>query len=238
MKLPNLTRLSALALIGLAAAVPAFAHHGKDFMLLETDDRPLPGSVYFVGSYDTVIDTDGQKSEEYTAGVLFGIGDRLAVEPHVHYARSPQTGLHYDAAALGIRYAAGYLGRSEWRFALSGEVEKPNDGAEPTNGLARLILVRNLPDTLVAANILVGRTFDSAGAQTYGLQIGALKPLAPKASATIEVSTAFPLRDGVEILPGYVYKLDSITTAKAGIGYYTSNATKSGTLHVQLIRRF
>lgn len=235
--LPGCFALAAfLSLLVLAA--PARAHHGKDFLLTETDDRPLPGHVYFVLSSDTTIDPDGSRSNEITPGALLGIGDRVTLEPHFHVTRAPDHGYRYDATALEGRYDLGFLPGSEVRLAVSAEVEKPKNGAEISDGAARIILVRTLPDALVALNVTAGKEFTSEASYTYGLNLGVLKPLSNGDGAGVEVAARLPLRDGIEILPGLYHRLTAASTVKIGVGLFTSRAATAGTLHLQFIQRF
>lgn len=222
----------------LALALPTWAHHGKDFLLTETDDMPLQGHVYAVVSSDTNIDTDGSRSNEITPGALFAVADRVTLEPHFHVTRTADQGYHYDATALDMRYNVGYLPHSEVRLAVSAEVEKPKDNAENSDGLARIILVRTLPSALVAVNLTAGKEFTHDAQYTYGLGLGVLKPLDNGDAAGIEVASRVPFRDGLEVLPGYYHRLNETATLKAGVGIFTSRATTQGTLHLQFIQRF
>lgn len=234
-------RLRAWSLITLAlalcAAVPAQAHHGKDFLLTETDDMPLKGHVYGVVSSDTSIDKDGSRASEITPGLLFSVGDRVTLEPHFHVTRTADQNYHYDATALDVRYNVGYLPRSEVRLALSAEVEQPRDGGSK-DGLARIILVRTLPSALVALNLTAGKEFTHDALYTYGVNLGVLKPLDNGDAAGMEVAARVPFRDGLEVLPGYYHRLSDAATVKAGVGVFMSRATTAGTLHLQFIQRF
>jgi hypothetical protein len=238
--------IRALAVIGLALlAVPcAFAHHGKDFLMTETDDMPAAGHVYGLLSSDTNIDKDGGRTTEITPGLLFAVGPHIAVEPHFHVSRAENGDddaakkWHYDATALAVRYSAGTIPGSEWRFAVSGEVEKPKDSEEHSEGTARLIFVRTFPNSLVAINLLAGRELARDGEKSYGLGLGILTPLANGDNAGIELSARLPTKDGYEVLPGYYHKMSDTTTVKIGVGVFHSQFTSAGTLHVQLIGRF
>lgn len=223
--------LSALAAAPALAALapPAGAHHGKDFLLTETDDMPLPGHAYLVLSSDTNIDPDGTRSNEITPGALFAVGDRVTLEPHFHVTRTPGQGYHYDATALEGRYNVGFLPRSDVRLAVSAEIEKPKDNAESSGGQVRLILVRTLPNALVAVNLTAGKEFTHDALYTYGLGPGVLTPLPNGDAAGLEVASRVPFSDGTEILPGYYHRLGDAATVKVGVGLFTSRATTAET---------
>ncbi|MBV9867292.1 MAG: hypothetical protein JO316_18200 [Abitibacteriaceae bacterium] len=221
------------------AAGPALAHHGKDFLLLETDDMPEPGTVYLLGSVDTNLDPDGTRSTEITPGLLFG-NNKWAFEPHFHLDSTKDEKLHYDATAMEVRYRIGNIGRSEWRAAVSGEVEVPRASDAHSDGLARLDFVRTYPNALVAINLLVGREFSHEARNDYSMGLGVLTPISNTARVGVEVLSRFPVRDGLEIVPGYYTQLGKSGAMgfKVGVGYYHSQARNAGTLHVQLTQRF
>lgn len=220
-----------------AAAVSASAHHGKDFLLLETDDMPLPGHVYAITSTDTLVDADGVRTTEITPGLLFGLGNRVAIEPHFHVARSADRSWHYDATAAEIRFASGNLPGSEWRTAVSLEGEKPRDSEENSGGQARLVLARTFPNMLFAANLIVDKDLAPHTKPSYSVGVGALTPLANGDRAGVEAILRSPLADGVEIVPGY-YHSSGVTSVKLGVGVFTSSESTQPTLHASIIQRF
>lgn len=226
------------ALIGLVAvSAPAVAHHGKDFLLIETDDMPVPGHVYGLVSSDTLVDKDGVRSTEITPGLLFALGDRVAVEPHFHLARSDAQSWRYDATAAEIRYASGNLRGSEWRTAISFEAEKPRNSDENSGGQVRFVLARTYPNTLFAANLIADKDLVPHTKSAYSLGLGALTPLPNGDRAGVEAMLRSPLSDGVEIVPGY-YHSAGATSMKLGVGVFTSASTTQPTLHASIIQRF
>jgi hypothetical protein len=253
--------------MGLAAA-PSLAHHGKDFLLLETDDLPSPGHVYALAAADTIRTGDGERATEITPALVFGLGNRLALEPHFHFAREGENRFRYDATALGIRYRIGNLGRSDWRMALSFEAEKPrrhesdddghDDGGhhdeavtpqhanheiadtreENSAGSFRLILARTFPRALVAINLIANRELISGGERSYGIGAGVLTPLSNGDQIGIETVTQLPPRDGIEILPSYSHRIGRDASLKVGVGLFRARSVASGTFHLQFVHRF
>src|SRR6266513_6134854 len=90
------------AALSLACAVPVFAHHGKDFLMVESYELPHPGNVYFVSS--EMFSRDAITSEP---SVLFGVADRFAGEVHVHIERPRGESLHYEAIAPAVHFQIG-----------------------------------------------------------------------------------------------------------------------------------
>lgn len=226
------------ALLVFAVCHPATAHHGRDFLLLETDDMPAKGESYFVASVDTIRTAD-ERATEITPGLVLRAGNRVAVEPHFHIAREPGESFRYAASSVGVRLRLGDIGKTGWRAAISGEVEVTrNRAAEPTGGTFRLIAARTLPRALVAANVIVGHEFTAGGASDYALGLGAATPLSNGDQVGIEGVFSLPLRDGIEILPSYSHRFGKRTLGKIGVGVFHARGFTSGTLHAQLVQRF
>ncbi|HEY3413130.1 MAG TPA: hypothetical protein VGM51_08740 [Armatimonadota bacterium] len=227
--------LDTLLLLALAAA-PAAAHHGKDFMLVATDDMPLAGHAYASLSTDTIIARDGSRTTEITPGVLISLGDRVSVEPHFHLSAPPGGGYRYEATAGEVRYRIGNLPGSEWRAALSLEGEKPRDSEEHSNAQVRAILARTTPNTLVAVNLIAGKELAPGGERNYGFAVGALTPLPNGDRAGLELVARAPLADGVELMPSYYHSKGPLSV-KVGVGAFFGRMKTSGTFHTAWIWR-
>jgi hypothetical protein len=229
-------------LAALLCAGPASAHHGKDFLLTATDDMPLKGHIYALLSVDDTIEREGgRRGVEITPGILFALSNRFSLEPHVHIAREEDGNAYkYGATAVEARYAAGFIGKSEWRWGGSLEYEHPR-GEEHDNLQGRLLLVRNFSRRLVAFNLVVDRDIEAGGRTPFSLIAGAMQPLSPTDNLGLEVELPFPAADGVEILPG-IYHLfggpTGRTSLKIGVGLFVSRDTTSGTFHTAFIQRF
>src|SRR5215470_2721279 len=97
----------ALCVLALAIAAPAAAHHGKDFLLVESAELPHPRTMFFVSS-------ERFSNSEFTSepSLLFGITENFAAEVHVHFTRDG-----YEAVAPTIHVGLPSLGA--WNFAAS-----------------------------------------------------------------------------------------------------------------------
>lgn len=96
------TRIALLSLAALVEATPARAHHGKDFLLVETYEIPHPRQAYFISSQDLVRE-EGLDHLSASPGVLVGVGHPLAFELHAHIEKAPDEGWRYEAIARAIR---------------------------------------------------------------------------------------------------------------------------------------
>lgn len=237
MNLKSWTKFAPFALF-LATSVPACAHHGKDFLLLETDDMPLAGHVYALASLDTNIDKAGARSSEITPALLFSVGKNLTLEPHFHLHQEPGASFRFESTALDVRYRLGNLPGSQWRAAVSLGLEKPRDREENTNAEVRAIFVRTFPSSLLAVNLIAGHELSSGANYDFAVGAGIVRPQENGDAISLETVVRLPLRDGFEIVPGYSKKLGQTASFKIGVGLFHSEATTRGTLHLQVINRF
>ena len=84
-----------------AVSLPAFAHHGKDFLIVESYDAPHPGDAYALATGQYAREA-GDETAEVEPSVLFGIVHGLAGEVHAHFAKDPGASLKYDAVAPAL----------------------------------------------------------------------------------------------------------------------------------------
>jgi hypothetical protein len=234
--------LAITAGLGIAGGTPAFAHHGKDFLLTATDDMPLRGHLYALLSVDDGIEREeGRRNVEITPGVLFAVTDHFSLEPHFHVAREEDSdGYRYSAAAVEARYRAGYLGHSQWRWGGTLEYEHPR-GEEHDNLQGRLMLVRNFSRSLVAINLVAERDIEAGGRTPLSVIAGVLRPLSATDNLGLEVDAPFPFADGVEVLPGIYHQFGGATgrtSLKVGVGIFVSRDTTAGTFRTSFIQRF
>src|SRR2546430_8577961 len=89
--------------LSIAFAMPAAAHHGRDFLIVETYELPHPGTVYFVSS-EMVSQGHGETIFTTEPSLLFGLSDRFAGEIHVHINKFPGESLTYEAVAPALHY--------------------------------------------------------------------------------------------------------------------------------------
>jgi hypothetical protein len=234
--------LAAVVGFGLTGLTPAFAHHGKDFLLAATDDMPLRGHLYALLSVDDSIEREGgARSIEITPGILFAVTDRFSLEPHFHVAREEDSdGYRYSAAAVEARYRAGYLGHSQWRWGGTLEYEHPR-GDEHDNLAGRLMLIRNFSRSLVAINLVAERDIEAGGRTPVSVIAGVMRPLSATDNLGLEVAAPFPFADGVEVLPGIYHQFGGATgriSLKVGVGVFVSRDTTAGTFRTSFIQRF
>lgn len=126
----------ARALLFLGLCLPAFgasAHHGQDFLLVETPATPHPGNAYLVFDANAALDGDADEQGELEPALLFGATSRVAFEVHGHLHKDRGDALQYEATAPSIHVQltdpAKHAGL---RAALSAEYEIARASDAPT----------------------------------------------------------------------------------------------------------
>lgn len=121
-------------------AVPARAHHGRDFLLAQTADLPHRRQLFLIARQDW--NDEGEERElELEPTVLFGLVDRLTLELHAHIARPEGESFEHEstAPALHLRLTPP---ASAWGLALSAEYEVAQAEEDADRAEAALVLSR------------------------------------------------------------------------------------------------
>ncbi len=130
-------------------AAPAMAHHGKDFLIVESYELPHPREIYFVSS-EMFSRVDGANTFTSEPSLLFGLAHRFAGEVHVHLVREPGQSLHYEAAAPAVHFQL--KSSSRWKFAVAAEYEIARHSAEDSFD-ARLVAARSIGEGQLVINV-------------------------------------------------------------------------------------
>jgi hypothetical protein len=83
-------------------AVPAQAHHGKGFLLVEETETPEPRGTFLIAD-SSLHRIGGESFASFSPAVLVGMTGRLAGELHGHLDHEPGEGWAYEATALAAR---------------------------------------------------------------------------------------------------------------------------------------
>lgn len=195
-------------------AVPAFAHHGRDFLIVETAEIPEPREFFFFSSHDLFV-RHGDHTIEIEPALLGGISERFALEIHSHIARESGDDFRYKATAPALRVVlTPPESSSSWRAALSAEYEIAH-GEEANRAEARLILTRAVGDANLVLNLIGER---QAGDNKAGYAIGFRPSLTSRLSWGLEGEGRFEQHSTHEILFGIYGQPSERITLKMGLG--------------------
>src|SRR5205823_491223 len=145
------------------------AHHGKDFLLVESYDLPEPGEFYLFGS--TAIADGNGVSLELEPSLLVGLMPRVAFELHSHITKEPEQSLEYEATAPSLHFQLSPPNsRFPVHFGLSAEYEIANQtGANRFE--TRLVVETEISRWKLVGNLLGER--QQGGDSDIGYAVGA-----------------------------------------------------------------
>ncbi len=226
--------VSVIALLFLCA-MPAAAHHGKDFLVVESYELPHPGNVYFVSS-EIVSHSDAGTFFATEPSLLFGIVERFAGEVHVHVAREPGESLRYEAIAPAVHVQLTPPESSApWRLALAAEYEIARHSEENSLG-ARLIMARSFSDALFIANI--GGDHSQVERTHAFYALGFRPHLDVQYGWGIEAQGRFQRGQRHEVLLGVYTQPTDRLTFKIGAGTGLGNGKPSPEVRTGIVWRF
>jgi hypothetical protein len=145
-------RLFSVVGLLLLGSATAMAHHGKDFLIVESFELPHPHDLYFVSSELFTHREDGTFVSTEPS-LLAGLTHRVAGEVHVHIEKQPGDSLRYQAIAPAVHIQlTPEDSKAAWKFAAAAEYEIARHTDE-NNFAARLIAARDVGEGMLVVNI-------------------------------------------------------------------------------------
>jgi hypothetical protein len=219
----------------LLCAVPAMAHHGKDFLIVESFELPHPHDIYFVSSELFSHREDGTFISTEPS-LLFGLTHRVAGEVHVHIEKEPGQSLRYEAIAPAVHIQlTPEESKAAWKFALAAEYEIARHTDE-NNFAARLIAARDMGKGMLVVNI-GGEHSRAEGTQaTYA--VGFRPALDVRVGWGIEAQGHIEHGQQHEVLVGIYAQPGERLTFKAGAGMGLGDGKRSALVRTGIVWRF
>lgn len=197
-------------------AVPALAHHGRDFLIVESYELPHPGVFYFVTS-EELDRADGETAFHTQPSLLFGIRERFAGEVHVHMEKLPGESFRYEAIAPSVHIQLTPAeSKSVWRFGASAEYELARQRGED-NLAVTLIASRPIGDAVVIVN--AGAEHQRAGGTTHAVYAVGFRPqLDVPVSWGVEAAGRLHRGESQQLIFGVYLQPTGRFTIKVGAG--------------------
>lgn len=167
------SRFLSITTLLILIAMPAAAHHGRDFLIVESYELPHPGAFYLVTSeeFDRV---NGDTAFHTQPSLLFGIRERIAGEVHVHAERTPGASFHYEAVAPSIHIQlTPPESKSVWQFGTSAEYEIARH-SDDNNIAVTLIASRPIGEAAMIINL--GAEHQPAHGTTHAVYAVGFRP--------------------------------------------------------------
>ncbi len=219
----NLSRAGRAGLTGVtivlaAAGVrPAAAHHGKDFLLVESYELPHPGQAFLLADFADV--RDETDAVEVTPSVLAALGSRFAFEMHVHLAKDGGEAWKYDATAPAIHVAlTPPESERTWKMGLSAEYEIAAHGTDSNRFEARWVVMREGDPSDLTFNLIAARQVVEGRDDTLGYAVGFRPDRERRVGWGVEAQGTFGRAEVHEVLAGLYSELSERWTLKLGVG--------------------
>lgn len=205
-----------LALCGIFASAPTWAHHGKDFLIVESYDIPRPGDVYALASasYEKDNSAEGWQLEP---AVLIGAFPRLAAEVHAHFVKDDDTGsFRYEAIAPSIHFQlTDRASTSPIQVGLSAEYEiAADDASDVLEG--RLIVEKGFSNAKLSLNIIVEHV--ASEDTEFGYAAGIRMEINRIIATGLEVQGSLEAEGTHDALVGVYFEPAERFTLKVGAG--------------------
>ena len=214
-------------------ATPAFAHHGKDFLIVESYELPHPSAIYAVSSEQLVFD----RSDVTFRGepsLLIGLTDRVAAEVHAHIEKLPHGSASLEAVAPAVHVRLFDFGALH--TGVSAEYEIGRHGAG-NNATLRVIAAHSIGEGAVVGNIGVSRSRGGATSAIYAM--GYRPDMEARTSWGVEAQGILRHASEHEILGAVYRQVGERLTLKAGVGGVLGTGRKpSALLRTGIVWRF
>lgn len=216
----------------LLLAAPLFAHHGKDFLLVESYELPHPNTLYAVSAEELMFGR-GSATFRDEPSLLFGVTDRVAAEVHAHIERAPSDNLNVVAIAPAVHVRL--FDSNDFHAGLSAEHEIGRHG----NGNAtavRLILGRSTGEGAVVGNIGIERAHGNGTRAIYA--IGYRPDMEGASSWGIEANGALKHGEQHEAIIAAYRQLSDRLTLKGGVGVAVGGGKPLALIRTGVVWRF
>jgi hypothetical protein len=196
-------------------SVPAYAHHGRDFLFSQTADLPHPGEFYLIPRQDYV-DAGDSEEVEFEPTLLAGVTDWLALEVHSHVAREDGESLEYESTA-GAIYFRFTRPEARLRVGMSAEYEFVRLDELRDRIEARLAVSTAPGRSLLAFNVVAEQARDDPAETEWGYSIGLRGGVTDHLGMGLEAQGSLQ-ESQHEVLAGFYLDATSHLTVNLGAG--------------------
>lgn len=220
-----------IAAVLLLAATPLLAHHGKDFLLVESYELPHPRLVYGVTAEEWIF---GRSSLSFRdePSLLIGVSDELAVEVHAHIAKGPDDHARLEAIAPAVHFRL--FDSSALHTAVSVEYEIGRHGAG-NNAAARLIVGYPINEGAIVGNL--GLEHSSEGTRAF-YAVGYRPEMEAPRTWGIEAQGSLHHGEEQQAIAARYTQINDRLTIKAGVGAAFGTGKVHALIRTGIVWRF
>lgn len=213
--LKNLSTVRAklLAIVLLLSAHSVSAHHGVDFLTVQTAHLPMPNTGYVIARVDHI--SAEEDETEFEPALLYGLSDWMTGEIHAHFARHAGESFEYESIAPSLSFRLTPRQRNfSAGFSVEYEFQRHSD-EQDVLGFA-LMSAYSTPKWMLAAEAKMERP--SGGGQEWGYAAGIRRSLRQDLAVGIEHNGSFESGNVREWILGIYAEITGRATINAGIG--------------------
>lgn len=204
-----------LACIGLLCALPGVvrAHHGLDFILVQTAHLPERGTAYALTRLNYLSDTEDET--EIEPAVLYGLSDWMAVEVHAHFAKEGDNSMSYESIAPAVHFRLTPRGQAA-SLGISAEYAFAHDAASADVASIAAVAGYQGDGWMAAGNVVFEKPSGSSG--DWGYALGVRRNISAGHGIGLEVVRSLDNDGYAEAMVGYYAELSQRFTLNAGLG--------------------
>ena len=213
-----MVRIQRLCLIALTLAPwQAFAHHGQDFLLLESPAVAHAGNICLIANGHAALTGDAEERAGFEPALLVGVSPRIAFELHAHAEKLAGQGWGYEATAPAIHVLLTDPGKHEgFKAGISAEYEVAAAKGGRDNVEVRLTLENSMEEYKWAGNLIASR--ERGGGNEFAAALGFRHGVRSGLALGAEGQRSLRRADGAQLLAGAYVELDESRTIKFAIG--------------------
>jgi len=195
----------------------ALAHHGQDFLLVESPAIPHPGQVYLIANADVALDGDAEEQAGFEPALLFSVSPRVAFELHAHTEKLAGDSWRYEATAPAVHLLLTDPHRHDGlKVGLSAEYEIASHADDADNAEVRLAFEDSRDANKWAANLIASH--EQGGDSDFGAALGFRRQLRDSFALGVEGQGSFRHAEGGEVLFAGYYEHAQTFAFKFGVG--------------------
>ena len=204
---------STCAVVTLLLSGAVYAHHGLDFVVVQTAHLPEQGSGYAIGRIDYISEEEDEM--EFEPALLYGAADWLTLELHAHFEKESGESAKYESLAPALHFRLTPR-EQKLSFGVSVEYEIAHDSAEDDVLELTAILGYEFSEWMVTANVLLEDPSGSSG--EWGYAAGVRHSFNDDHAFGLEMNGSLEGGSSSEALIGYYGELSKRFSLNAGIG--------------------
>jgi hypothetical protein len=215
----------------------ALAHHGQDFLLVESPTVPHPGSVYLIANGHAALDNGLEERAGLEPALLIGATQRIAFEVHAHTEKLASEPWAYEATAPSVHVLLSDPDKHDgFKLGLSVEYEISAKRDTPDNAEVRLSLEHGGEESKWAANLIASK--EQGSGSELGAALGFRREIREGVALGVEGQGSFQHAEGALLLATAYFENEQAATFKLGLGGERSEDGRfEPVVHVGLVLR-